>query len=48
MGIKLKDNKLGTDVLLQSHFYLKMGGNNFYNKTDMNIVRSRQQSPHEF
>lgn len=48
MHIKLKDNKLGTEVLLQRHCYLKMGVNNFYDKTDMNIVRSRQQSPHEF
>ena len=35
--------KLGTKVLLQSQVYLKMRRNNFYNKTNMNILRGRNK-----
>lgn len=40
-----KDNKLETNVFLQSQVYLKIGGNNIHNKTNMNILRSRKKNP---
>ena len=45
---KPKDNTLGADVFLWSQVYLKIGGNDFWNKTNMTMLRSRRKSPHEF